>query len=164
MNIIKYPDPILLSPCERVTEFNGELKSLAENMTVLLPKVGGIAIAAPQIGIALRFFVMQPLKGKAFFMANPEIEERLGTERHQEGCLSLPGFWHHVRRHRSVSVKGQNLDGETFSVDGKGLEARALQHEIDHLNGVLFIDHLSKRNKTQIIRRVKQLQETDQWQ
>lgn len=166
MNIVKYPDPILTTPCEKVTwdKFDGELKQLAKEMLRTLPDARGIGLAAPQVGKSIQLFVIKlSPNGVPLVMVNPKIIKSQGKNRVLEGCLSLLGFWHFVKRARVVVVEGQGLDGEPFRIEGEGLLAMVLQHEIDHLNGILFIDRISKKHQKKIMMRIKQVQETGRW-
>ena len=149
MNIVTLGDEVLREKSSKVEVFDDKLNRLIEDMAGLM-QGQGIGLAAPQVGISKRFFICQPDGHKLWVFINPEItltsEEQGGYE---EGCLSIPGIWSDVIRPAQVQVQAFNEKGRPFRVDAEGILARVIQHELDHLNGVLFIDHLSevKRNK-----------------
>lgn len=157
MEIVKYPSPILRTVCEEVTKFDDELKVLAEEMLCLLPKVQGVGLAAPQVGRNIRLFVIQLPDEVPLCVVNPKVKEiRLeGYVQDLESCLSLPGFTWHIRRARRVTMEGWTLAGESLIIEGEGLMARALQHEIEHLNGILLLDRLSKVDSDEVREKVK---------
>jgi len=127
----------------------------------------GIGLAAPQVGVALRIFVLDLSVGRdpaaLHVMVNPEFVERDGMQLEEEGCLSVPGFTSTVARPKRVVVKGLNRQGESQTLEGTGLMARALQHEIDHLNGCLFVDRLRGISKDLIVRKIKKLAKAGKW-
>jgi len=126
-------------------------------------KRGGVGLAANQVGVLKRVVVIDINSGKEnqgkekIVLINPEIVALEGEEIKEEGCLSLPGLYRKVKRAAFVKVKAQNLDGEEFTIEGEGLLARALQHEIDHLNGIVFIDRLSPLQKRLALEKFKKL-------
>lgn len=156
-----YPDPILKKIAEPVSEFNQELKSLVHNMLYTMYQAPGIGLAAPQIGLSKRFFVidvdfereevlgengeeeykLSNLNPQVFI--NPEFLNKEGESLYQEGCLSLPEVFEDVKRAQVVTVKYQDLHGEPHTIDAEGLFAICLQHENDHLDGIVFIERLS---------------------
>ena len=147
--ILEIPDPGLREPCAPVAEITPEIARLAGDMFDTMHANAGLGLAAPQIGIHARLFVLElppddddPLSGRRFVLINPEVELNGARKEMVEGCLSLPGFRAMVKRAEGVTVAFTQLDGARVSLDARGLFAQAVQHEVDHLNGVLFIDHL----------------------
>jgi len=144
LNVRKYGDPVLRRKAEPVTQVTSELKRMIADMVDTMYEEVGIGLAAPQVGISLRLMVVSDNEGRhAFPMINPVITERRGEVTAEEGCLSLPGIFAPVTRSEWVRVEGQDLDGRPIVIEGRGLRARVFQHEIDHLDGILFLDHLS---------------------
>jgi peptide deformylase len=165
--IVKYGDPILEKPGAAVKKFDAELEQLAEDMFASMYAAQGVGLAAPQIGLSLRLAVVDVTGGKnpeaKIVMANPEIIHAEGEVREEEGCLSVPGFRGYVIRPQFVTVKSQNAKGESFEIRGENLLARAFCHEIDHLNGVLFLQHLSMLKRDLIKRKIKKLRKQGEW-
>lgn len=141
--IVKHPDPILREKSKEVSKFNANLHKLLDDMAETMYDAHGVGLAAPQVGILKRVFVVDCGDG-LIELINPEIIERQGEQFGPEGCLSIPGLTGDVRRAKWVKVKAQNRHGEEFVAEGEDLLARAFQHELDHLNGVLFIDLAEK--------------------
>ncbi len=143
--IRKYPDPVLRRVASRVTDVSDELCRLSEDMLETMRAARGIGLAANQIGHAIRIISLDvgEKESQPLVILNPEIVERASEEAAEEGCLSLPGFYETVKRAKKVLVKGVTVDGKEFTLECEGLLARAFQHEIDHLDGILFVDHLS---------------------
>ena len=165
--IVKYPDPVLAKRGEDVTDFGEDLKTLVEEMFESMYAAHGIGLAAPQIGLSQRLTVIDVSFKKdpadKLVLINPEIIEREGKQFEEEGCLSLPEIREKVNRAAKVKVRAQNVEGEWFEVEGEELLARALQHEIDHLDGVLFIDRLSRLKRDLVIRKIKKMQKNGEW-
>ena len=166
-DIVKYPDPILQRPTEKITEFNEELRTLAEDMFESMYRAQGIGLAAPQIGLSKRITVID-LSNKEnpddkIVLVNPEIIHKEGKQVAEEGCLSLPDVREKVSRAAKVKVRAQNLQGEWFELEGTELLARAFQHEIDHLDGILFLWRLSALKRDLILRKIRKLQKTGDW-
>src|SRR5437868_15036951 len=165
--IIKYGDPVLEKPGAPVTKFDAELEELAEDMFASMYAAQGVGLAAPQIGKSMRFAVVDVTGGKnpegKIILANPEITHAEGEVREEEGCLSIPGFRGYVIRPQFVTVKAQYVKGETFEIRGENLLARAFCHEIDHLNGILFIQHLGMLKRDLIKRKIKKLKKQGEW-
>ena len=165
--ITKYGKAVLESPAKPVEKFDEELAKLCENMFESMYVAQGVGLAAPQIGLAKKLAVIDVSVGKnpeaKLVLANPEIIHVEGDQREEEGCLSLPGFRGSVLRPAYVTVRAQNLKGETYEIRGEGLLARAFCHEIDHLNGILFIQHLSMLKRDLIKRRIRKLRKTGEW-
>ncbi len=165
--VVKYPDPVLAKRGEAVTEFDGALKTLVEEMFESMYAAQGIGLAAPQIAISKRITVIDVSFGKneqeKIALINPEIVHAEGRQVEEEGCLSLPEIREKVPRAERVKVKAQNIAGEWFEVEGDELLARALQHEIDHLDGVLFIDRLSRLKRELVLRKIRKMQKNGEW-
>lgn len=144
--IRKYPDSILRQVASPVKEITDEIRALAADMAETMFAANGIGLAANQVGVALRLIVIDvgsEKERKPIALINPEIIKAADEEVAEEGCLSVPGFYESVKRALHVTVRGSDLDGSERTLQCSGLPARAFQHEIDHLEGVLFIDHLS---------------------
>ena len=165
--IVKYPDPILQRPTEKIAEFNEELRTLAADMFESMYKAQGIGLAAPQIGVSKRITVIdlsnQQNPDDKIVLVNPEIVHREGKQVEEEGCLSLPDIRDKVSRAYKVRVKAQDLEGNEIELEGTELLARAFQHEIDHLDGILFPWRLSALKRDLILRRIRKLQKTGEW-
>jgi peptide deformylase len=165
--IVKYPDPVLTTPGQKVTAFDAKLAQLVEEMFESMYAAHGIGLAAPQVGISQQITVIdvsfKERPEDKLVLINPEIIEREGKQTEDEGCLSLPDIREKVQRASWVKVRAQNAQGESFEVEGEELLSRALQHEIDHLHGILFIDHLSRLKRDLVKRRIKKLQKNGDW-
>ena len=165
--IVKYGDPILEKPGAPVKKFDAELEELAEDMFASMYAAQGVGLAAPQIGKSIRFCVVDVTSGKnpeaKIVLANPEIIHAEGEVREEEGCLSIPGFRGYVVRPQFVTVKAQNVKGEFFEIRGENMLARAFCHEIDHLNGILFLQHLGMLKRDLIKRKIKKLRKQGEW-
>ena len=165
--IVKYGDPVLEKPTPLVKKFDEQLAQLAEDMFATMYASQGVGLAAPQIGKSIRLAVVDVTTGKnpeaKIVMVNPEIIHAEGEVREEEGCLSIPGFRGYVVRPQFVTVRAQNAKGETFEIRGENLLARAFCHELDHLNGVLFLQHLSMLKRDLIRRKIKKLRKQGEW-
>jgi peptide deformylase len=168
--IVKYPEPILETPAADVTEFNDELAKLVDDMFESMYHAHGVGLAAPQIGISKRIAVIdcsldeeEGESAQKVAIINPTVIHKEGKITAQEGCLSLPEIRENVTRAKRVRVRAQNIKGEWFEIDGEDLFARAFQHEIDHLNGILFIQHVSSLKRDLIKRRIKKLIKEGNW-
>jgi peptide deformylase len=165
--ITKYGNAVLESAAKPVEKFDEELAKLCENMFESMYVAQGVGLAAPQIGLSKKLAVIDVSVGKnpeaRLVLANPEIIHVEGDQREEEGCLSLPGFRGSVLRPAYVTIRAQNVKGETYEMRGEGLLARAFCHEIDHLNGILFIQHLSMLKRDLIKRRIRKLRKTGEW-
>lgn len=155
--IYTYPEPVLREETKPVTNFDADFASLTEDMAETMYDAPGIGLAAPQIGLAIKLIVVDTTPREEreneeartyLVMANPEITETEESQVDEEGCLSLPELTSKVKRHRKITVKYQDVDGKECSIEAEDRFAVVLQHEIDHLNGILFLDHISslKRN------------------
>lgn len=165
--VVKWPDPVLAKPGETVTVFDAKLKKLVDEMFESMYIAQGIGLAAPQIAISQRITVIDVSFKKnpeeKIVLINPEIMEREGKQVEEEGCLSLPEIREKVSRSAWVKVKAQDVTGTWFEIEGEELLARAMQHEIDHLDGVLFIERLSRLKRDLVIRKMKKLIKNGEW-
>ena len=166
--IVKYGEAVLEKPSKPVVEFGTPaLNELIADMFETMYAAKGVGLAAPQIGVSERVSVIDTSVGEdetqKIVIINPEITFRDGTQTGEEGCLSIPGFREPVTRANKVTVKARNAQGETVEFEGNELLARALQHEIDHLDGILFISHLSALKRDIIRRKIKKLQKAGEW-
>lgn len=165
--IIKYPDPVLMKRAADVTVFDKDLKQLVEDMFESMYEAQGIGLAAPQINIAKRLCIIdlsfKKNPAEKIVLINPEIIEKEGKQYEEEGCLSLPEIREKVNRAFQVKVRAQDVEGKWFEIEGTELLSRAFQHEIDHLNGVLFIDHLSRLKRDLVLRRIRKMQKNGEW-
>jgi len=165
--VVKFGDPVLEKPTKSITKFDAELEELAEDMFATMYAAQGVGLAAPQIGKSIRIAVVDVTSGKnpeaKIVMVNPEIIHAEGEKREEEGCLSIPGFRGYVVRPQFVTVKAQDAKGEWFEIRGEDLLARAFCHEIDHLNGILFLQHLSMLKRDLIKRKIKKLRKQGEW-
>ena len=140
-NIRTYGDSCLTKECKPIKEMNHKLQVLIEDMLDTMYEANGVGLAAPQVGMLRRICIIDVRDGKGVYeLINPEIVSMEGTQCGNEGCLSLPGEWQEVERPAKVTVKAQDRNGNEFTLTGEGLLARAICHETDHLDGVLFID------------------------
>ena len=155
ISIILYPDPVLKKRAANVAKFNAELAALAKRMLDLMREAKGVGLAAPQVGVGLRVFVCNPTgePGDDLICINPRFTELTGGEDREEGCLSIPDYLDEVERPERVKVRFLDLEGTKQEIEADGLLARVVQHEIDHINGVLFIDHLSKLKRSRVIKK-----------
>ena len=165
--ITKYGAAVLESPAKPVEQFDEELAKLCEDMFESMYVAQGVGLSATQIGLSKKLAVIDVSVGKnpeaKLVLANPEIIHVEGDQREEEGCLSLPGFRGSVLRPAYVTIRAQNVHGELYEMRGEGLLARAFSHEIDHLNGILFIQHLSMLKRDLIKRRIRKLRKTGDW-
>jgi peptide deformylase len=166
--IVKYGDPVLERPAETVTDFNTpELDKFLEDMFESMWAAKGVGLAAPQIGFARRIAVIDTSAGEdpsqKLVLINPEIVKIDGSQVSEEGCLSIPGFREQVKRPKSVSVRAQKANGEVFEMNGEDLLARAFLHETDHLNGRLYISHISALKRDLIRRKIRKLAKAGEW-
>jgi len=159
LHICTYPEEILSKPAEPITEIDGEVVKLVEQMAETMYSAPGIGLAATQVGVAKQLLVadLAPRRPESelIVLINPEIVAAEGEVIFEEGCLSVPDYQAEVKRHEKITVRGLNLKGEEVEIEAEGLLAIVLQHEIDHLNGILFIDRLSKLKRDLYKRRVK---------
>ncbi len=165
--VVKYGNAVLEKTTKPVEKFDEELAKLCEDMFESMYAANGVGLAAPQIGMAKRLAVIDVTVGKnpeaKIVLANPEIIHAEGEQREEEGCLSVPGFRGNVARPQYVTVQAQDATGKAFEMNSEGLLARAFCHELDHLDGVLFLKHLGLVKRDLIRRRIRKLQKTGQW-
>jgi peptide deformylase len=165
--IVKYPDPVLARKADTITVFDKELAQLVDDMFESMYAAEGIGLAAPQIGISKRLYIVDVSNNKdpndKLVLINPEIVSREGKQIEEEGCLSLPDIRDKVSRAFSVRMRAQDVKGKWFEVDGEELLSRAFQHELDHLDGILFIDRLSRLKKELILRKIHKLRKAGDW-
>jgi peptide deformylase len=165
--ITKYGVAVLETRTQTVEKFDDEFAKLCEDMFTSMYAAQGVGLAAPQIGIGKRLAVVDVSVGKnpeaKVVLANPEIIHFEGEQREEEGCLSVPGFRGTVARPQYVTVRAQDITGKTFEMNGEGLLARAFCHEVDHLDGILFLQHLGLLKRDLIRRRIRKLQKAGQW-
>jgi peptide deformylase len=165
--ITLYGEPVLETPAETVTDFNDDLKKLVEDMFESMYAAHGVGLAAPQIGISKRIAVIDVTfkedPNAKLVLINPQIIRTEGRQRGAEGCLSLPEFREDVTRPNKVTVRAQNLEGKWFERTGEDLLARALMHETEHLQGRLYISHISALKRDLMKRKIKKLMRAGQW-
>ena len=165
--IVRHGATVLHRPSEPVAEITPEIEALVDDMIQTMYAAPGIGLAAPQVGVSKRIFVCDVSVGRnpsdLLVFINPEFIERDGMQLEEEGCLSVPGFNATVARPSRAILKGLNRQGEPQTVEGTGLLARCFQHEMDHLDGTLFIDRLRGLQKDLIIRKIKKLAKAGKW-
>ena len=155
--IRKYPDPILKKKCPEVKKITPEIKKLAEEMIEILEKSNGVGLAAPQIGELKRVIVVQTERRPEVFI-NPQIVKKSReTVTTEEGCLSFPGIWLKIKRAKEVEVQALDKEGKEVQIKAEGMPARILQHEIDHLNGIMFVDYLSKLKQKRLLAKIEKI-------
>lgn len=145
--ILRFNHPVLRRKSKKVSTVDASIQKLADNMIETMQAASGVGLAAPQVGVPLRLIVIQLPEEDPFALVNPEIVRRTGERMVEEGCLSLPGYSGEVKRSVCVTVKGRDRTGKETRIKCEDLLAQALEHEIDHLNGVLFIDRLESLDK-----------------
>jgi peptide deformylase len=167
LKIVKYPDPVLSRPGEPVTEFNAELHKLIADMFETTYAEQGIGLAAPQVGVSKRLATIDLSVGKEpkdkLVLINPEIIFREGKQYEEEGCLSFPDIREKVARAAKVRIRAQDAQGKWFEMDGDELLARCFQHEIDHVDGMLFIFRMSALKRDLSLRKIRKLQREGTW-
>ncbi len=165
--IVRYGDRVLQEPAHDVERVTPEITALLDDMVETMYAAPGIGLAAPQIGVGLRIFVIDLSVGRdpagLITFINPVFVERDGMQLEEEGCLSLPGFNATVARPQRAVVRGLNRDEAEQQVEGTGLLARAFQHEMDHLDGRLFVDRLRGIKRDLIVRKIRKLARAGQW-
>lgn len=160
LEILKFPDPRLKTVAEPITEINDELKQIVADMIETMYDANGVGLAGTQVNIHKRIFTMDAseTRDQPIVVLNPEILSREGKGGNAEGCLSVPSAYDKVDRAATVRLRGMDMNGETFEWDTEGLMAHVIQHEVDHLNGLLFIDHLSKLKRDRIKAKIEKSQ------
>lgn len=165
--ILRYGADALQLTARPVDDFGTDLQTLIDDMIETMYAAPGVGLAAPQVGVALRVFVADPSSGRSasdlVVLVNPEIVEQEGAQREEEGCLSLPGFTARIARPAQVVLTGVDREGTPVHLEGEGLQARVFQHELDHLDGSLFVDRLQGIRRDVIVRRVRKLQRAGKW-
>ena len=165
--IVKFGDPVLEKPAAPVTVFDDELKKLVEDMFESMYAAHGVGLAAPQIGLAKRLAVIDVTfkedPDAKLVLANPEIVHVEGKHRQNEGCLSIPEFREPVTRAKIVTIRAQDVNGKWYEKTGEDLLARAFLHETDHLNGKLYISHISALKRDLIKRKIRKLAKAGEW-
>ncbi len=165
--ILKYGAAELKTPSRPVDFFNAELEKIARNMIETMYSAPGIGLAANQVGLNIRFATIDLSVGEdakqLITICNPEIVSSEGEQKSEEGCLSIPDFSDTIARPRKVTVRGQDIHGDPIEFEAEGLLARCVSHEIDHLNGILFIDHLSALKRNLIRNKIKKLAKSGEW-
>ena len=165
--VVKYGQEVLERKAEPVTVFDGQLRRLLDDMFESMYAAQGIGLAAPQIGISKRVAVIDITSGKdpkaKLVLINPEIISTEGRQSEEEGCLSVPGFREKVKRPAVVTVRALDAKGKNFTMTGEGLLARAFCHETDHLNGRLFISHLSALKRDLMLRKIRKMIKAEEW-
>jgi peptide deformylase len=165
--ILRYGDQVLHQPAAAVPEITDDIRTLIDDMIQTMYAAPGIGLAAPQVGMKLRIFVADVSVGRnpaeLITFVNPEFVERDGMQLEEEGCLSVPGFQATVARPSRAVVKGLDRHGEEQVIEGTGLLARCFQHEMDHLDGTIFVDRLRGLQKDLIVRKIKKLSRSGRW-
>ncbi len=165
--IVKYGMDVLHQPSEQVRDVTPDLQRLIDDMVETMYAAPGIGLAAPQVGVPLRIFVIDLSLGRdpngLITLVNPAFVERDGMQLEEEGCLSVPGFNATVARPDFAIVKGRDRNGEERTLEGRGLLARAFQHEMDHLDGKVFVDRLRGIKRDLIVRKIQKLSRTGKW-
>ncbi len=139
-HVVTKGDPILRKHCREVTEVTDRIRTTMEDMLETMREEMGVGIAGPQVGVMRRMFVAEPVPGKVYFMINPEITEREGSQTGEEGCLSVPGLVGTVERPQKIKMKALDLDGSEREYEFEDFDARVMCHEYDHLDGILYTD------------------------
>ncbi len=167
LKIVKYPEAVLQQPGEPVTEFDSELQKFVADMFETMYASKGIGLAAQQVGVAKRITVIDLSQGEdpeqKLVLVNPEIILREGKQYEEEGCLSFPEIREKISRAAKVRVRAQDEKGKWFEMDGEELLARAFQHEIDHLDGTLFIFRMSALKRDLVLRKIRKMQREGSW-
>lgn len=153
LEIRKYPDPVLKKIAQPVEVFDEELEKLVRDMFVAMHASNGVGLAAPQVGVLKKVAIVE-YEDKSYVLINPKIIDRKGTQEGEEGCLSFPGIYANVLRPLWVKIEAQNEKGELQTIEGEGYTARAFLHEMDHLNGKLFVDYLSSLKRNAIKKKI----------
>ena len=165
--IVKFGDQGLATPARAVEAITADIEQLVDDMLATMYAAPGVGLAAPQIGVPLRVCVIDLGVGKraadVITLINPELVEREGMQVEDEGCLSVPGFTASVARPARAVVRGLDRQGRPITIEGTGLLARALQHEVDHLDGTLFLDRLRGIKRELIVRRIRGLEKAGRW-
>ena len=159
LKLVPESNPVLRTPTKPVTDFGDSLQTIINDMFETMYEVKGAGLAATQVGLDIRLAVIDVTSDKSqqLVLVNPEIIDVSGSQKMEMGCLSLPGCWAALKRAAWVKVRAQDRQGETYEIEGEGILAEAFQHEIDHLDGVLFIDKLSSLKQKMVRQRAKKV-------
>src|SRR5258708_17906372 len=167
LKIVTWQNPILETPGDPVTSFNGDLKKLVDNMFETMYSAPGVGLAAVQVGVPKRLFVMDCSGGKdpaqRVVMINPEVFSMEGKQNGEEGCLSFPGIYFGVERNLRAIVRAHDVNGNEFEIDGTELTARCMLHETDHCDGIVFLDKMTPLKREIVKRKIKKLQKAGEW-
>ena len=167
MTILKYGAPSLRETSRTVEKFNDELEKLTADMFETMYAAPGVGLAAPQVGVNIRLITIDISGGKEpdkkMILCNPRVISSEGVQEGDEGCLSVPDFYESLTRPMKVAVEAQDIKGKHFRIDGEGLLARAICHEIDHLDGVMFVDRLSPLKRAIVRGKIKKLTKAGKW-
>jgi peptide deformylase len=167
LDIVKYPEPVLQQPGEPVTEFGDDLRKFVADMFETMYAAQGVGLAAPQVAVSKRITVIDVSNGKdakkKLVLINPEIIEREGKIYEEEGCLSFPEIREKVVRSAKVKIRAQDEFGKWFEAEGEELLSRCMQHEIDHLDGKLFIFRISALKRDLALRKIRKMQRAGEW-
>ncbi|MFC2172152.1 peptide deformylase [Acidobacteriota bacterium] len=167
LKVLKFGNPILEKKAKSVDLPDDSLEEKVRDMVETMYAAPGVGLAANQVGWDMQLAVIDLTVGEEpdnlLVLINPEVIETKGSEACEEGCLSIPGFAEMVKRPAYVKIRAVDLDGEPYEIEGEELLARALMHEIDHLNGVLFLEHLSRLKRDLIKRKIRKLAKTGEW-
>lgn len=155
------PDPVLRLKAKRVKVFDNSLRQLIADMRETMHAVGGVGLAASQIGVPLRVVVIGIPEKEDIVLVNPQILTKFGERILEEGCLSIPGYVGELKRAVTVTVKGKNQSGKDIRITGEEMLAHALEHEIDHINGILYLDHLESPDKLKKIKPARKKREAE---
>ena len=167
LKIVTWPNPILEAPADPIAEFDEDLKGLVNDMFQTMYAAPGVGLAAVQVGVPKRLFVMDCSGGKdpsqRVVMINPEVVYMEGKQDGDEGCLSFPGIFFNVQRNLRAIVRAHDINGKQFELDGTELTARCVLHETDHCDGIVFIDKMTPLKREIVKRKIKKLQKTGEW-
>ena len=167
LKIVKYPEPVLSQPGEPVTEFDSDLRKFVDDMFETMYAAQGIGLAAPQVAVSKRVTVIDLSMGKdpaqKLVLINPEVIFKEGKQYEEEGCLSFPDIREKIQRALKVTIRAQDVKGKWFEMDGEELLSRAFQHEIDHLDGVLFLSRMSALKRDLNLRKIRKMQREGTW-
>jgi peptide deformylase len=167
LEIVKYPNAVLETPGEPVVEFDEQLKKLVTDMFETMYAARGVGLAAPQVGVSQRLFVMDCSGGQdprqRVVLINPQVLRVEGAQVGDEGCLSFPGIYIPVERSLRAVVAAQDVNGEQFELDGMELTARCMLHETDHCDGIVFINHTTPLKRQMVKRKMRRLGKQNKW-
>jgi peptide deformylase len=167
LKIVTWPNPILETPANPVTAFDDDLKKLVNNMFETMYSAPGVGLAAVQVGVLKRLFVMDCSGGKdpaqRVVMINPEVFTVEGKQDGEEGCLSFPGIFYNVERNLRAIVRAHDINGNEFELDGTELTARCMLHETDHCDGIVFLDKMTPLKREIVKRKIRKLTKAGEW-